>query len=312
MKKNASSKQPQNAASNQQKTLFQCWKPDSGAKSTGAATAAPQGTSNIGKIGQSKLAWPSASTSTSKSDPILIDDESSCSVKSVNFGNDSNTMDFEEQGDEDLDDMELISTTETFLKEKSFNQNTTAQGEFDKDSDKLAIGIGDDLLMSTQHADCDGFDSSSGSVWIYPNNMPIRSYQYNIVEQCLHKNTMVVLPTGMGKTFIAAVVMFNFYRWYPRGKVVFMAPTKPLVTQQADACYKIVGIPKEDMTFMTGQMAPEKRKGLWSSKRAFFITPQVISNDILRGNLDVNLIKCVVIDEAHKALGDYAYCKVRP
>jgi Fanconi anemia group M protein len=42
----------------------------------------------------------------------------------------------------------------------------------------------------------------------------------------------------------------------------------------------------------------------------FFLTPQVISNDILRGNVDVNLIKCVVIDEAHKALGEYAFCKV--
>ncbi len=89
-----------------------------------------------------------------------------------------------------------------------------------------------------------------------------------------------------------------------------MAPTKPLVNQQADACYNIVGIPKDDMTQMTGQMAPEKRKALWDNKRVFFLTPQVISNDILRGNVDVEKIKCVVIDEAHKALGDYAYCKV--
>ena len=121
---------------------------------------------------------------------------------------------------------------------------------------------------------------------------------------------MVVLPTGLVKTFIAAVVMFNFYRWYPLGKVVFMAPTKPLVNQQADACYKIVGISKEDMTQMTGQMKAENRKVLWDSKRVFFLTPQVIANDILRGTIDVNQIKCVVIDEAHKALGDYAFCKV--
>ena len=104
--------------------------------------------------------------------------------------------------------------------------------------------------------------------------------------------------------------MFNFYRWYPTGKILFMAPTKPLVTQQAEACYKIVGIPSEDMTFMTGQMQPDKRKVLWDSKRVFFITPQVIQNDILRGMVNVDLIKCVVIDEAHKALGDYAFCKV--
>ena len=104
--------------------------------------------------------------------------------------------------------------------------------------------------------------------------------------------------------------MFNFFRWYPKGKVIFMAPTKPLVAQQAEACYKTVGIPKEDMVQMTGQTAVEKRKNLWTEKRIFFLTPQVIENDILRGNVDVNLIKCIVIDEAHKALGEYAFCKV--
>ena len=105
--------------------------------------------------------------------------------------------------------------------------------------------------------------------------------------------------------------MFNFYRWYPQGKVIFMAPTKPLVAQQSDACYKTVGVPKGHMCQMTGQMAPEKRKALWDDKRIFFLTPQVISNDIMRGNVDVSLIKCIVIDEAHKALGEYAFCKVK-
>ena len=92
-------------------------------------------------------------------------------------------------------------------------------------------------------------------------------FRFNIVQSCLYDNTLVCLPTGLGKTFIAAVVMYNFYRWYPQvqksytqhfsnmfsiltvgfhcqGKVVFMAPTKPLVAQQIQACYKIMGIPQ--------------------------------------------------------------------
>ncbi|RNA42368.1 Fanconi anemia group M [Brachionus plicatilis] len=220
------------------------------------------------------------------------------------------------------DDFELVNSTDTFLANYSVNQtvndlqniskaNTTTIDE-DNTGEKLTLGIDENALQSTQFTDTTGFDFNSGSVWIYPvnENQPMRSYQFSIVEQCLHKNTMVVLPTGMGKTFIAAVVMYNFYRWYPLGKTIFMAPTKPLVNQQSDACYQIVGIPKNDMTSMTGQMAPEKRKLLWNTKRVFFLTPQVISNDILRGTVDSDLIKCVVIDEAHKALGDYAFCKV--
>ncbi len=56
--------------------------------------------------------------------------------------------------------------------------------------------------------------------------------QYNIVRTALMHNTMVCLPTGLGKTFIAATVMANFYLWHPNKKIIFMAPTKPLVTQQ--------------------------------------------------------------------------------
>lgn len=45
--------------------------------------------------------------------------------------------------------------------------------------------------------------------WIYPLNRPKRDYQFNIVKHSLFDNTLVALPTGLGKTFIAGVVMLN-------------------------------------------------------------------------------------------------------
>ena len=45
--------------------------------------------------------------------------------------------------------------------------------------------------------------------WVYPINHPKRDYQYNIVRNCLFDNTLVALPTGLGKTLIAGVVMLN-------------------------------------------------------------------------------------------------------
>lgn len=101
--------------------------------------------------------------------------------------------------------------------------------------------------------DLPGFDSSSAKVWIYPTNYPIREYQLKMSEVALFQNTLVCLPTGLGKTFIASVVMYNFYRWYPSGKIVFMAPTKPLVAQQIEACYKVMGIPQAHMAELTGE-----------------------------------------------------------
>lgn len=99
-----------------------------------------------------------------------------------------------------------------------------------------------------------GFCTSAGALWIYPTNCPVRDYQLHIARTSLFCNTLVCLPTGLGKTFIAAVVMYNFYRWFPSGKVVFMAPTKPLVTQQIEACYRVMGIPQSHMAEMTGTL----------------------------------------------------------
>jgi Fanconi anemia group M protein len=45
----------------------------------------------------------------------------------------------------------------------------------------------------------------------------MRDYQFSIVQTALFSNTLVSLPTGLGKTLIAAVVMFNFFRWFPKG-----------------------------------------------------------------------------------------------
>lgn len=125
--------------------------------------------------------------------------------------------------------------------------------EFD-DGISMATGVeqAKTELNETQREVLSGFDEKEGALWIYPTNYPKRNYQYNIVQKALFHNTLVSLPTGLGKTFIAAVVMFNFYRWYPRGKIVFMAPTKPLVAQQIEACFKVMGIPQSDMCEMTG------------------------------------------------------------
>ncbi|KAJ3083069.1 hypothetical protein HDU99_000744 [Rhizoclosmatium hyalinum] len=146
--------------------------------------------------------------------------------------------------------------------------------------------------------------------WLYPTNCPVREYQFNVIQASMFQNTLVALPTGLGKTFIAAVVMFNFYRWFPEGKIVFMAPTKPLVAQQIEACYKITGIPQQDTDEMTGAAKVEDRRRSWAAKRVFFLTPQVMQNDLSRGTCPADKVVLVVVDEAHRASGKHAYCEV--
>ncbi|KAI6134141.1 hypothetical protein EV401DRAFT_1909732 [Pisolithus croceorrhizus] len=146
--------------------------------------------------------------------------------------------------------------------------------------------------------------------WIYPLNHPKRDYQFNIVQRCLFDNTLVALPTGLGKTFIAGVVMLNYYRWFPDGKVVFVAPTKPLVAQQITACHQTCGIPGRDAAELTGNNPRAYRSQMWAEKRVFYMTPQTLMNDLLTENCDPRDIILLVIDEAHKGTGDYAYARV--
>ncbi|KAF9821870.1 hypothetical protein IEO21_00300 [Rhodonia placenta] len=146
--------------------------------------------------------------------------------------------------------------------------------------------------------------------WMYPLNHPKRDYQFNIVKHSLFENTLVALPTGLGKTFIAGVVMLNFYNWFPEGKVVFLAPSKPLVAQQIDACHRTCGIPGSQAAELTGETAKAKRHRLWAEKRVFYLTPQTLLSDLISENCDPRDIIFIVIDEAHKGTGDYAYAQV--
>ena len=152
-----------------------------------------------------------------------------------------------------VDDLQLIEQGSKKSISGSATDNKTHNDITEKDTyldSKFQNNVG--------HENIPGFDNSFGTTYIYPTNYPLREYQFNIIKKALLNNTLVVLPTGLGKTFIAAVVMYNFYRWYPRGKLIFMAPTKPLVAQQIEACYKIMGIPYKDTIEMTGNIYKRK------------------------------------------------------
>ena len=153
-------------------------------------------------------------------------------------------------------------------------------------------------------------DPVAAQTFVFPAQTEQRAYQLAIVRTCLFHNTLVCLPTGLGKTLIAAVVMRNFSRWFPQNLIVFLAPTKPLVQQQAKACVQIAGIPETDMAVLMGTSqkgVDGTRAKAWSSHRAVFATPQTFDNDLKCGVLDPKSVVCLVVDEAHRATGSFAY-----
>ncbi|MGZ7115789.1 MAG: DEAD/DEAH box helicase, partial [Halobacteriota archaeon] len=67
---------------------------------------------------------------------------------------------------------------------------------------------------------------------IVPNSVEARVYQVALAESAVRASTMIVLPTGLGKTVVALLVIAN--RLEEDGRVIFLAPTKPLVEQHAE------------------------------------------------------------------------------
>ena len=131
-----------------------------------------------------------------------------------------------------------------------------------------------------------------------------RTYQEVIAASSRDQNTLVVLPTGLGKTIIAVMVASQKL---PDGKTLFLAPTKPLVQQHKREFKKFLEIPEDQLQVMTGDTRPAKREKLWQEKQAFFATPQIVENDIISGKIPFEDFSLIIFDEAHRATGDYAY-----
>jgi len=142
--------------------------------------------------------------------------------------------------------------------------------------------------------------------YLWENTIIAKDYQLNIAENCLQKNTAVVLPTGLGKSIIAFLVMTNIL---PK-KVLFLAPTKPLVMQHYESCKKFIKIDESDIAMFSGSISKEKRKGLFEKAKIVVSTPQTIDNDLKSGLYDINSFALVIFDEMHKAVTNYAYVSI--
>jgi len=138
---------------------------------------------------------------------------------------------------------------------------------------------------------------------IVPNSVEARVYQVALAESAVRASTMIVLPTGLGKTVVALLVIAN--RLQEDGRVIFLAPTKPLVEQHAEFLRSHL---LAETTIFTGEIPPEKRMELWKQEQqAIVSTPQVIENDLKAGRITLAGVKLIIFDEAHRAVGNYAY-----
>lgn len=145
--------------------------------------------------------------------------------------------------------------------------------------------------------------------FIAPGRVESRSYQFTIAMRALDANTLVVIPTGLGKTAIALIVAAS--RLYRNGgKILMLAPTKPLVEQHVRYFRENILLPdsnEQSFALFTGEAPPAVRTAEWETASFVFATPQVIKNDIIAGRYDLADVSLLIVDEAHRAVGNYSY-----
>jgi Fanconi anemia group M protein len=139
--------------------------------------------------------------------------------------------------------------------------------------------------------------------------LQFREYQKNISSHALSKNTLVILPTSLGKTIISLLVSINTLYNYRNKRILILAPTRPLVNQHWRSFLSYLKLLDEQTAVVTGKLPPYARSILWNKMeiRIVFSTPEVIRNDIREKRLELNNFFLVVFDEAHRAVKDYAY-----
>ena len=141
---------------------------------------------------------------------------------------------------------------------------------------------------------------------IKPDTVEQRLYQLNLAGKALEGSSLVVLPTGLGKTIIALFVIASRLQRFG-GKVLILSPTKPLVEQHTAFFKKVMTLPEEEVLAFTGSVAPAERERLWAQGKLIVSTPQVIENDLLTKRISLEDVSHITFDEAHRAVGNYAY-----
>ena len=112
----------------------------------------------------------------------------------------------------------------------------------------------------------------SSNPLIRANSIERRSYQETIARNAVRSNTLVCLPTGLGKSVIAGYVAAEYLRKSPGKSVIMLAPTKPLVLQHYRSFQKMINLEPDFIVWLTGEIGPEQRLELWK-RRLIFSTP---------------------------------------
>ncbi len=115
--------------------------------------------------------------------------------------------------------------------------------------------------------------------------------------------------TGSGKTFVELIIAAH--KLSQGEEVLLLAPTETLVEQHLNKAATLLQVDPCYLHAVTGEVLPVKRPGVYQKSKGLLIaTPETIRNDIEGKILDPSRFSTVIFDEAHMAVGEYAYAQI--
>jgi Fanconi anemia group M protein len=140
------------------------------------------------------------------------------------------------------------------------------------------------------------------------NGLKPRPYQVEAYKKALNSNLLLILPTGLGKTLVSAMLAFHYLE--QNKKVIMISPTRPLVDQHFQTMSKLFEHYNFKVRSITGHDSVDKRITEWAEGQLIISTPQTVKKDMERDIVYLKNFYLLIVDEAHRATGNYAYVDV--
>ncbi|MFC1755626.1 DEAD/DEAH box helicase, partial [Thermoproteota archaeon] len=136
---------------------------------------------------------------------------------------------------------------------------------------------------------------------VKPQSLQHRDYQVNLASVCYKENILLVVPTGLGKTAIALLVIAEYLKIHPKQKCLLLAPTRPLCHQHYVFLKKHLILDEDQIQVLTGLDSIKVRSQKWE-RQVICATPQITGKDLERGLLDIKDVSILIFDEVHRAV----------
>ena len=100
-----------------------------------------------------------------------------------------------------------------------------------------------------------------------------RAYQIRSLRTALTSSSLMIMPTGFGKTAVEWMMMAEYLN-FDEGKILLIAPTTGLVEQQQRMAREMINLDQEKISRYTGETPPAKRPEIWKNGKIIMATSQ--------------------------------------